>query len=162
MPFTRSNTSNSHELRIKYSGVFEKASILLWLFSVKLYFNQFLNMASLFQQFDLTITKPFILHFTIPNYLNHINMVSLVEKQPYLTKLANYQSNKEHINCFPPGFLTVLSAVQHYLLLAILQSPSFKSKIPNRQPFPPHVLLQHIPSLYFFFPFTEDITHFPL
>lgn len=89
-------------------------------------------------------------------------MVSLVEKQPYLTKLANTQSNKEYNNFFPPGFLTALSATQPYLSLAILQSPRFRSKIQNMQPFPPHVLLQHIPSLHFFFPFTEDITHFLL
>lgn len=43
-------------------------------------------------------------------------MVSLVEKQPYLTKLANSQSNKEYNNCFSPGFLTAFSATQPLVL----------------------------------------------
>lgn len=117
-------------------------------------------MASLFQTFGLTIKTPFILHFTIHN-LHHINMVSLVEKKPYLTKLANKLSNKECINCFPhPGFLTVLSATQLYLFLAILQSHSFKSRISKYTALSTSCLAPAYPQL--FFPFTEDITHFPI
>lgn len=106
-------------------------------------------MASLFQTFGLTIKTPFILHFTIHN-LHHINMVSLVEKKTYLTKLANKLSNKECINCFPsPGFLTVLSATQLYLFLAILQSHSFKSRISKYAALSTSCLAPAYPQLFF-------------
>lgn len=127
-------------------------------FSVKLYFNWYLNMVSLFQTFGLIIKTPFVLHFTIHN-LHHINMVSLVEKKPYLTKLENKLSNKECINCFPPE-ISHCAFSHSALSLAVLQSHRFKSRISKYAALSTSCLAPAYPRL--FFPFTEDITHFPI